>query len=69
VTSVKTIISPVNWVYSIHNILVDRGRPKWLADRFTLKSTFSLSIFTVLDFIFQKFGKGALLKGIFRKPM
>jgi 2-polyprenyl-3-methyl-5-hydroxy-6-metoxy-1,4-benzoquinol methylase len=68
VTSLKTIMSPVNWVYSIHNALVDRGRPKWLVDSFTLKSTFSLSVFTVLDFIFQKFGRGALLKGIFRKP-
>ena len=69
VTSVKTIISPVNWVYSIHNALVDRGAPNWLVDRFTLKSTFSLAVFTALDFIFQKFGRGALLKGIFRKPL
>ena len=69
VESLKTIISPVNWVYSIHNSLVDHGRPKWLVDRFTLKSTLSLSVFTVLDFIFQKFGRGALLKGVFRKPL
>lgn len=69
VESLKTIISPVNWVYSIHNSLVDHGRPKWLINRFTLKSTLSLSVFTVLDFIFQKFGRGALLKGVFRKPL
>jgi len=69
VVSLKTIISPVNWVYSIHNALVDRGKPQWLVDSFTLKSTFSLAFFTVLDFIFQKFGRGALLKGIFRKPL
>ena len=69
VTSLKTSVSPVNWVYSIHNALVDRGAPNWLVDRFTLKSTFSLAVFTALDFIFQKFGRGALLKGIFRKPL
>jgi SAM-dependent methyltransferase len=68
VVSLKTIISPVNWVYSIHNTLVNRGKPRWLVDSFTLRSTFSLSFFTVLDFIFQKFGRGALLKGILRKP-
>jgi hypothetical protein len=68
VMSLKTIISPVNWVYSIHNAFVDRGKPKWLVDSFTLRSSFSLTFFTVLDFIFQKFGRGALLKAIFRKP-
>jgi ubiquinone/menaquinone biosynthesis C-methylase UbiE len=69
VISLKTIISPVNWVYSIHNAFVDRGKPKWLVDSFTLRSTFSLAVFTALDFIFQKFGRGALLKGVFRKPL
>jgi 2-polyprenyl-3-methyl-5-hydroxy-6-metoxy-1,4-benzoquinol methylase len=69
VINLRTIVSPVNWVYSIHNALVDRGRPKWLVDSFTLRSTFSLSVFTVLDFIFQKFGRGALLKGVLRKPL
>jgi ubiquinone/menaquinone biosynthesis C-methylase UbiE len=69
VMNLKTIISPVNWVYSIHNALVDRGRPEWLVDRFTLRSTFSLAFFTMLDFIFQKFGRGALLKAVLRKPL
>jgi len=69
IVSLKTIVSPVNWVYSIHNALVDRGKPKWLVDSFTLKSTFSLAFFTALDFIFQKFGRGALLKGVLRKPL
>lgn len=69
VMKIKTIVSPVNWVYSIHNALVDRGKPKWLVDRFTLRSTVSLGFFTAVDFIFQKFGRGALLKGIFRRPL
>jgi ubiquinone/menaquinone biosynthesis C-methylase UbiE len=69
VMSLKTTISPVNWVYSIHNALVGQRKPKWLVNCFTLKSTFSLSVFTLVDFIFQKFGRGALLKGILRKPL
>lgn len=67
VVSLKTIVSPVNWVYSFHNMLVDQGRPKWLTERFTLRSTFSLTVFTILDFIFQKFGRGALLKAVLKK--
>ncbi|MEP6947704.1 MAG: class I SAM-dependent methyltransferase [Ginsengibacter sp.] len=69
IESLSTIVSPVNWVYSIHNRLVDHKRPSWLINRFTLKSTISLSVFTVLDFILQKFGKGALIKAILRKPL
>jgi len=65
----KTITSPVNWVYSIHNKLVDRKRPKWLIKRFTLKSIASLSVFTALDFVLQKFGKGALLQATLKKPL
>ena len=64
-----TITSPVNWVYSIHNTLVDRKKPKWLIDYFTLKSIVSLSVFTVLDFVLQKFGKGSSLQATLRKPL
>jgi len=68
VESIKTIVSPVNWVYSIHNLLVSWGAPQWLINRFTLKSTVSLTLFTVLDFFLQKFRLGALLQATFRKP-
>ncbi|MEO6136119.1 MAG: class I SAM-dependent methyltransferase [Ginsengibacter sp.] len=68
VEDLTTIVSPVNWVYSIHNRLVDRKRSDWLINRFTLKSTVSLFVFTVLDFVLQKFGKGALLQATLRKP-
>lgn len=67
VDRMETIMSPVNWVYSIHNTLVDKNKPKWLVNRFTLKSLFSLSIFTALDFILQKFGKGSVLRATLRK--
>ena len=63
-----TQVSPVNWVYSIHNWLVDSEKPGWLINRFTLKSTVSLSVFTSLDMVLQKFGKGALLRVILQKP-
>jgi len=63
----KTQVSPVNWVYSIHNWLVDRNAPQFLTNQFTLKSTVSLSAFTSLDILLQKLGRGALLRAILRK--
>lgn len=69
VADLITIVSPVNWVYTIHNGLVGGKKPKWLSERFTLKSTVSLSFFTVLDMILQKFGKGALLQATLQKPL
>jgi ubiquinone/menaquinone biosynthesis C-methylase UbiE len=69
VGDLETIVSPVNWVYSIHNVLVDKGAPPWLVHRFTLKSAISLGVFTVLDMVLQRFGRGALLNAYFTKPM
>jgi 2-polyprenyl-3-methyl-5-hydroxy-6-metoxy-1,4-benzoquinol methylase len=68
VANLTTQVSPVNWVYSIHNVLADRRAPRFLINRFTLKSTVSLSAFTSLDILLQKFGRGALLRAILRKP-
>ncbi|MCY7345570.1 MAG: class I SAM-dependent methyltransferase [Pyrinomonadaceae bacterium] len=67
VADLTTQVSPVNWVYSIHNALVDWHAPRFLINRFTLKSTVSLSAFTSLDILLQKLGKGALLRVILRK--
>lgn len=64
-----TQYSPVNWVYTIHNWLVDIKAPAWLKNRFTLKSTVSLTVFTLLDIILQKFKKGELLRIKLRKPL
>ena len=69
VAEMTTIVSPVNWVYSIHNALVDANAPKFLINQFTLKSTISLGIFTILDIILQKFGRGALLRATLRKKV
>jgi ubiquinone/menaquinone biosynthesis C-methylase UbiE len=59
--SIETIVSPVNWVYSVRNLLDDYGAPRWLVDRFSLSSVVSLSGFTVFDMVHQLFGRGALL--------
>ena len=67
VENLTTQVSPVNWIYSIHNALVDLHAPRFLINRFTLKSTVSLSAFTSLDIVLQKLGKGALLRAILRK--
>jgi SAM-dependent methyltransferase len=64
-----TQCSPVNWVYTIHNWLVDRKKPAWMIRQFTLKSVVSLSFFTALDFVLQKFKKGALLRVYLQKPL
>lgn len=69
IDGLKTIVSPVNWVYSIHNALVDRKKSNWLINRFTLKSPVSLTIFTAIDFVLQKFRRGALLQATLRKPL
>ncbi len=61
VAKLTTQVSPVNWVYSLHNRFVDEQKPKWLINQFTLKSTISLSVFTMLDIVLQKFGRGGLL--------
>jgi ubiquinone/menaquinone biosynthesis C-methylase UbiE len=68
VDDLTTQVSPVNWVYSIHNALVDRRAPQFLINQFTLKSAVSLSAFTSLDILLQKMGRGALLRAILRKP-
>jgi 2-polyprenyl-3-methyl-5-hydroxy-6-metoxy-1,4-benzoquinol methylase len=68
VADLTTQVSPVNWVYSIHNALVDKRAPQILINQFTLKSPLSLSAFTSLDILLQKLGKGALLRAILQKP-
>lgn len=69
VPNITTIVSPVNWVYSIHNLLVSIKAPSWLVARFTLKSPVSLSLFTILDTILQGLGKGALLNAYLKRPL
>ena len=68
VESLTTVVSPVNWVYSIRNTLVDMGAPAWLTNRFSLESPVSLSAFTAFDTLNQLAGRGALMRAILRRP-
>ena len=64
-----TVVSPVNWTYSIRNLLDDAGAPRFVVNFFSLKSTIALGAFTVLDTTLQFFRKGALLNAHLRKPL
>jgi SAM-dependent methyltransferase len=68
VQSIKTQVSPVNWVYSFRNLLVDARAPRWLYNRFSLESPVSLAVFTLLDQVFTASGNGALLRAVLRRP-
>jgi ubiquinone/menaquinone biosynthesis C-methylase UbiE len=62
VKKIETLVSPVNWVYSIRNFLVDHRAPEFLVRQFSLNAAASLAVFTLWDQIFTWFGKGALLR-------
>jgi hypothetical protein len=66
--SISTQLSPVNWVYSVRNALVDWHAPTWLVEQFSLSSPVSLAIFTAVDSAFQVAGRGALLRAVLRRP-
>ena len=68
VDAVETILSPVNWVYSIRNMLVDSRAPVWLTELFSLKAPVGLAVFTLVDAVFHLFGRGALLRMTVRRP-
>lgn len=68
VDRLTTSLSPVNWVYSIRNSLVDGGAPSWMVEQFSLKAPLALAVFTLVDAIFCLFGRGALLRLVARKP-
>lgn len=68
VESLTTAVSPVNWVYSIRNYLADKRAPAWLVERFSLRSTGSLSVFTAFDMLNRLAGHGALLNAVLARP-
>ncbi|NJO56805.1 MAG: class I SAM-dependent methyltransferase [Rhodospirillales bacterium] len=65
---IRTIVSPVNWTYSVRNMLDDNGAPHWLVNWFSLKSPISLAFFTLFDMCHQLFGRGALMQAVLRRP-
>lgn len=68
VAQISTQVSPVNWVYSLRNLLCDWRAPQWLVDGFSLRSPMSLGVFTAFDWLLRLFGRGALLRAILRRP-
>ncbi len=69
VTRLRTIMSPVNWTYSVRNWLDDWGAPRGLVERFSLTSPGALALFTLFDLPFQWAGRGALLQAVLRRPV
>jgi SAM-dependent methyltransferase len=69
VEEIKTVLSPVNWVYSLRNVLTDWGAPRWVADRFSLHGAGALTLFTLVDAVYQVFGRGALLRATLSRPV
>lgn len=61
VERITTIVSPVNWVYSVRNVLVDYGATPKLYEHFSLNSVGSLAFFTLLNSGERALGRGALL--------
>jgi SAM-dependent methyltransferase len=68
VARLGTMVSPVNWVYSIRNLLVDLRAPEWSINQFSLASSGSLAVFTLLGMVQQLLGRGELLAAEFRRP-
>lgn len=68
VESLTTVVSPVNWVYSVRNTLDDFGAPAWLVRRFSLQAMGALTAFTLFDMVHNLFGRGALLRAVLRRP-
>jgi SAM-dependent methyltransferase len=68
IEKIGTQISPVNWVYSLRNALVDFAAPRWMRELFSLKSVASLAAFTFVNAFEQAMGNGALLCAILHRP-
>lgn len=67
IDTLRTIVSPVNWTYSLRNSLDDYGAPRWLVEQFSLKTPITLGVFTIFDTLNQIFGRGALIQAVIRR--
>lgn len=68
VIEITTIVSPVNWVYSLRNTLVDLGAPTWSYQWLSLQGAAGLAAGTVLDGMMSLAGRGALLQATLQRP-
>lgn len=65
---VATMTSPVNWTYTVRNVLDDWGAPRWAVAQFDLRRPLPLAAFTVMDRVLTAAGRGALLRAHLRRP-
>lgn len=68
VGELATMVSPVNWTYSVRNALEDWGAPRGAVEWFSLDSPGALAIFTAFDALHAAAGRGALLRAVFVRP-
>lgn len=68
IETIGTMMSPVNWVYSLRNALEDWGASPKVVSQFSLASPLALAAGTAFDSLHQLAGRGALLRAVFRKP-
>jgi SAM-dependent methyltransferase len=67
VDELDTMVSPVNWVYSLRNALDDWGAPRSVVDWLSLESPIPLAAFTAFDWLHQRAGRAALLRAVLRR--
>lgn len=68
IESIRSAMSPVNWVYSMRNWIDDWGGPLWVVNRLSLESPIALAAGMLFDVGWTTLGMGAILHGSFRKP-
>jgi len=64
VVKMTTMMSPVNWTYTIHNALKDWGAPRFVVRQFGLDKPLPLAFFTIFDSVLTLLGRGALLRAV-----
>jgi SAM-dependent methyltransferase len=67
VDELDTMVSPVNWVYSLRNALDDWAAPRGVVDWLSLESPIPLAAFTAFDWLHQRMGRAALLRAVLRR--
>jgi SAM-dependent methyltransferase len=68
IAELGTMMSPVNWVYSLRNALEDWSAPPSVVDRLSLESPVALAAGTAFDTVHQLAGRGALLRAVLQRP-
>ena len=69
IESIRTMVSPVNWVYSVRNLIDDWGAPRSVVAQFSLDAAPALAAFTLFDMLHTLAGRGALLRVLLRRPL